>query len=243
MTQALALYSLACFAATFIGGILPIYFGKADSGWLRTFVAFGAGLLLGTALLHMLPHAAELLPHTFGVYTLGGFVLLLGLERFVMIHSCEEHSCNYHTVGMTAFFGLGVHALLEGLALASTVASPTIGPLILVAVLSHKIPEALTLTSLLKMGHKKFSQILLFTLGIALATPLGIFLGVTYLKMVSWDTAAGILLSISAGTFLYIASCDLLPELHRQEGERFRRLLAFLAGIGLCIIGHHLGHA
>ena len=41
-----------------------------------------AGLLLGMSFLHMLPEAAEMLPHTFAFWFLFGFLVLLVLERF-----------------------------------------------------------------------------------------------------------------------------------------------------------------
>ena len=41
----------------------------------------------------------------FGAWMMAGFLLLLVLERFMMVHACEEHGCDYHTVGLAAFVG------------------------------------------------------------------------------------------------------------------------------------------
>ncbi|MCB0417168.1 MAG: ZIP family metal transporter [Bdellovibrionaceae bacterium] len=238
MTTSFWLYAGLTFVTAFIGGILPVFFSFKER-YLRIIVSLGAGLLLGMSLNHMLPEAAELIPEEFGAFFLIGFVLLMLLERFVMIHSCEEHGCDYHTIGLAAFAGLAVHAVIEGLALASTLVALDIGPLILLAVLVHKAPAALTLTSLLKLGGKSKSQIVKFITGIALATPAGMLLATNFFSHEMVSRTAGILLSLSGGTFLYIASCDLIPELHRSNFDKYPRLFAFLAGLGVSFFELH----
>ena len=49
-------------------------------------------------------------------------------------------------------------------------------------------------------------------------------------------------LAISAGTFLYIASSDLLPHLHRKMKEEWVNFIAFLFGIFILSLEavHHL---
>lgn len=238
MTTTFWLYAFLTFITALIGGALPLFFSFKERH-LKVIVSLGAGLLLGMALNHMLPEAAELIPDAFGAYFLMGFVLLMLLERFVMIHSCEEHGCDYHTIGIAAFVGLTIHAIIEGLALASSLVALHIGPLILLAVLVHKAPAALALTSLLKLGGKSRPQILKFITGIALATPVGMLLASTFFAEHIVSRTAGILLSMSGGTFLYIASCDLIPEIHRSNHDKFPRLIAFLIGLSVSFLELH----
>lgn len=242
MTLPLSLCGFLIFLAALTGGLLPLWIKSQNENLLKLFISFGAGLLLSMSFLHMIPEAFHLIPKTFGLWLLVGFCLLLFLERFIMVHACEEHGCHYHTVGIAAFMGLTIHGLIEGFALASSQIVTHLGFLVLIAILSHKAPAGIALTSILKMAGKKPSQILSFNLGVALSGPIGIFLAYWILKSQHYSQAAGILLSISAGTFLYIGACDLLPEIHRTDGEKIKRLISFCLGIFVSILSGYLVH-
>jgi zinc transporter ZupT len=157
-----------------------------------------------------------------------------------MIHACEEHGCDYHTIGLAAFVGLVIHGMIEGFALATSLVVTQIGPLILIAILSHKAPSGFALTSILKLARKGVKQILAFSIGVALSGPFGLFLAYGVLRSDTLPATSGILLSISAGTFLYIGACDLLPELHRTDTEKLRRLGAFFLGLVLSFVSGFL---
>lgn len=243
-SQHLFWYSLSIFVTAFLGGLIPLLVPPHDDHKLKLVVSLGAGLLLGIAFLHMLPESAHLLPHSFGIWFLGGFVLLLVLERFVMVHACEEHGCHYHTVGVTAFLGLAIHGIIEGMALASSLVLPELSMLVLLAVLSHKAPSGFALTSILRLAGKSKWEVILFSAGVALSGPLGLLIAYFFLKNHTYQSTAGALLALSAGTFFYIGACDLLPELHRASGERFKRLTAFLFGLVIsfasgAFLNHH----
>lgn len=236
MNSTFFLYASSVFVTAAAGGIFPLLIPNAKEENLKIFVAVGAGLLLGMGFLHMVPEAAEMLPHTFGIWFLVGFLILLILERFVMVHACEEHGCDYHTIGLAAFAGLAVHGVIEGLALASSLLVSEIGPLVLVGILSHKAPAGFALTSILRLSGKSNAKIIAFVLGVALSGPAGMVLAYVILHKEALHNSAGVLLAISAGTFLYIAACDLLPELHKNDTDKFKRLAAFLFGILLAYI-------
>lgn len=233
-------YSGLIFATSAFGGIIPLLVPHAREDRLKLFVCVGAGLLLGMAFLHMVPEASRLVPGTFGAWFLLGFLLLLVLERFIMVHACEEQGCHYHTVGIAAFAGLAVHGVIEGFALASSLFVSQFGPLLLVAILAHKAPAGFALTSILRLSQKSKRQILLFIFGVSLSGPLGMWLAYALIKHEQLTNTAGVLLSISAGTFLYIGACDLLPELHRSDGEKFKRLAAFLMGLAISFVSGYL---
>ncbi len=244
MNGTFLLYTGLVFLTATAGGIAPLLMPNAHDDKLKLFVSLGAGLLLGMAFMHMIPEAAEMCPHTFGAWFLLGFLILLVLERFVMVHACDEVHCDYHTIGVAAFVGLTIHGIIEGFALASSFLVPSLAPLVLVGILSHKAPAGFALTSILKLSGKSNRQIIAFVLGVAASVPLGCFLAYVILHEEKLQNAAGILLAISAGTFLYIGACDLLPELHRNNDEKFKRLFAFLIGLGVCLFsvgGHHHG--
>jgi zinc and cadmium transporter len=227
------LYGFSIFLAALIGGLLPLFISDKKENLLKLTVAFGAGLLLGMAFLHMVPEAAALAPGKFGYWFMGGFVLLLILERFVMVHACEETHCHYHTIGLAAFVGLTIHGVLEGFALGSTMYASGLAPLVLVAVLSHKIPAGFALTSILRMSTRTTRQIVLFVVGVALSGPLGLALSLGILEAKHMPVVSGCLLAMSAGSFIYIGACDLLPELHREDSEKLPRLACFMIGLAI----------
>lgn len=241
----IVLYSVLIFAMAIAGSVLPLLVPRLNENGLKLFVSFGAGLLLGMSLLHMLPEAAEMLPHTFSGWFLLGFLLLLVLGKFFMVHPCDEQDGHYHTVGLAAFSGLIVHGVIEGFALASSLYVAKLGPLVLLAILAHKAPQGIALTSILKLSRKSNRQIMGFATGVAFSGPLGVLLAYGLIETERLPSAAGILLAMSAGTFLYIAACDLLPELHRSDTEKFKRLGAFSLGLALAyasgsLLGTHV---
>jgi zinc and cadmium transporter len=250
MTLQVCIYAASIFGAAFLGGALPLTMKDLHENHLKLFVTFGAGLLLGMAFLHMLPEAAEMIPSTFGVWLLAGFLVLLVLERFVMVHACDEHGCHYHTIGVAAFAGLCIHGVIEGFALASSLFVGKLGFLVLIAILAHKIPSGVALTSILQLASKPKKQILWFAFGVACSGPLGLILAYNLLIHESIPNAAGALLAMSIGTFIYISACDLLPELHRSDTEKKKRLATFFLGIIVAYVsgyltdlhgGHHHG--
>ncbi|MBI4405200.1 MAG: ZIP family metal transporter [Deltaproteobacteria bacterium] len=223
-------YSLSIFGVALIGGIIPILIPGIREDKLKLFVSLGAGLLLGMAFLHMIPESVEHIPHSFGLWLLVGFLCLLVIERFAMVHACEEHGCDYHTIGIAALLGLTIHGIIEGFALASSLMSG-IAPLVLIAILSHKAPAAFALTSILKLAGRTQTQIVAFTVAVALSVPMGMLAAYTVLESGTVPGFAGILLAMSSGTFIYIGACDLLPELHRTNEDKFKRLGAFSVGL------------
>ena len=233
----LLIYGTAIFLGTFVGGLIPAHFSRISERNLQWGVALGAGLLLGMNLGHMIPEAASLLPASFGYWTLLGFLILLVVERFAMVHACDEKMCNYHTVGMAAFVGLTIHGLIEGGALASSLVVPSIGPLVLVAILSHKLPSGVALASILRLAGMSKTKSLAFLTGVSISGPLGLVVSYLLLSHSTLAATAGVLLSVSAGTFVYIGACDLLPEMHRAGEARGIRLLCFLIGVVLSLLG------
>jgi zinc and cadmium transporter len=111
-----AVAASAVVVLTLVGGLLPLV-REWDRRTIRLLLAFGTGVLLGAAFFHMIPEAATGLGRGVGAPILAGFLAIYVLERFVMVHPCEEQECNFHQMGMAAFVGLTVHALLAAGAL------------------------------------------------------------------------------------------------------------------------------
>jgi zinc and cadmium transporter len=139
-----------------------------------------------------------------------------------------------------AAFGLAIHSLVGGIALASTAAAGSSRALIgvVLATLVHKPADALTIVSLMLRAGASRRRAHLANLAFSSMIPLGValfFLG-TRLVGQSWaGSVAAAALAFSAGTFLCIALSDLLPELQFHEHDRGFLSAALLAGLGLMV--------
>jgi zinc and cadmium transporter len=144
----------------------------------------------------------------------------------------------------SAAFGLAVHSLVGGFALASAVAADFqihgrlggAGVGVFLATLVHKPADALTITALmLRAGATRWTTHLV-NLGFGLMIPVGIglcALGIGGPQPGSIGPATAAALAFSAGTFLCIALSDLLPELHFHSHDRLKLSASLLAGLAL----------
>lgn len=143
-----------------------------------------------------------------------------------------------------AAFGLAVHSLVGGVALASALGADRaarggIGPAawgVFLATVVHKPADALTIVSLmLRAGVPRWVAHGV-NLGFALMIPAGAAVFVVGLRGLGAEATGAITadaLAFSAGTFLCIALSDLLPELQFHEHDRVKLSAALLAGVGL----------
>ncbi len=229
----LIIYSLSIVLTAWVGGVIPLFF-KKNNRILHWFISLGAGVLLGAAFLHMIPEAAELIGPRLGIYVLSGFLLLFLLEKFIMTHPCPSEHCEYHRVGVSAFLGLSLHSLVTGIALGTGILVPKLGLVVFLAIILHKLPASLSLTSLfIKEGYSN-KKLFVYLSAFSLMVPVGAFITLLFLQKTSVQTI-GALTAFSAGTFLHVASDDLLPEVHQHSHDRYSRLAYF--ALGLIVIG------
>lgn len=217
------------FLLSLAGGLLPLV-RAWDKKAIRLLLAFGAGVLLAAAFFHMIPEAIHVLGEEVGAYVLVGFLLIYVLERFVMVHPCGEEECEFHHIGIPAFVGMTIHALIDGLALGAGFAMPELTLAITAAIVLHKLPSAVSLTGILLHCNYKRRRIALFMILFSAAAPLGALLSFTLFSHMTGELLLkGV--AISAGTFLAIATADILPQIHSSPEGRFRNLAALFAGI------------
>lgn len=139
-----------------------------------------------------------------------------------------------------AAFGLALHTLTGGVALAGAVfADHGLGPGsvgVFIATLVHKPADALTIVSLMLRAGVPRGRAHLVNLGFSMMIPLGaalFWVGVGLMGAPMADFVTGNTLAFSAGTFLCIALSDLLPELQFHEHDRWALSTALLAGVAL----------
>ena len=140
-------------------------------------------------------------------------------------------------LGYAAFFGLSVHAFATGLGLsAGRDVEALQGPL-LVSVLSHKAVESFSLCAAFLLTKLPARRILLYVVLFSIVTPLGAYVRTT----VAPDLGAeGLhyLTAFAAGTFLFVALCDLLPEVFHHREDTVAKVGLLAAGIATSLLIH-----
>ena len=227
----LALYLPTLIFISLLGGFLPLMKALSQKT-LALLLSFSAGVLLGAVFFHMIPEAGKFLSDGLGWAVLGGFLLIFILERFVFVHACEERDCDIHQMGIPAFLGISLHSLLDGVALGAGLMIPQLGPVVLLAVIIHKMPDGISISSILLSAGWNRRTVGLLNLLFSLTTPVGALIAYFSLSAVAAESVA-VAIGISAGTFLAIATADILPQVHRIE-ERNPMTLVFLLG-GLAV--------
>ena len=133
--------------------------------------------------------------------------------------------------------GLAVHAFFDGMSIsAATQVKPELGMLVFIAVLLHKIPEGLTVASILKAGEHSHQTALRASLALPLATLAGALIVLLFVSINLH--VIGFLFAFSAGSSVYVGACDLIPEINKSRG-RGAPLVVFI-GMLLFWLGAHL---
>lgn len=208
-------------AATMLGGLLVTGPERISRYRLSHIIAFGAGFMLSAAFVNMLPESMKLIGDDAPMWVLGGYVLAHIFEHAFTPHfHFGEETHTEHlvapAVSTTALVGLGLHSFFDGVAIsAGFLVSTSLGLFIALAVILHKIPEGVTIASVMIAAGRSGRRALSATGILAVATIAGA-LGMGFLQ-----GARGIALAVSCGIAIYVAATDLIPELNQQEEKAY----------------------
>ncbi len=217
--------------ATMAGVYLVHLNEKFTKKYSVLFISFAAGTLLGASFFELIPESFELNDASL-LLILFGFITFYLLENLVVVHICKETDCKIHRIGTMAIIGVGFHSLIDGIIISVGFhISFALGIASAIAVIAHEFPEGIvTYSTLIHSGYDK-TKSLLFSLLVALATPFGAFITLPFIQYFTQQMLGG-LLGLAAGSFLYIASSDLIPETHKK----FNKLNALLVVFGIIFL-------
>lgn len=164
-------------------------------------------------------------------------------------HSTAECHSHGHAHGLSWLgiaIGLSVHTLIDGIALGVSVnaeasratTASLFGLGTFLAIFLHKPLDAVSITSLMKVGGWKKSTINLVNTGFALMCPLGAslaILGVNQFPAFRQEIL-GTALAFSAGVFICISLSDLLPEMEFHSHNKVQLSIALGLGIVLAFV-------
>jgi zinc and cadmium transporter len=259
--QSLALYTGAILAGALAGGALPLFGGVRRSDVLLSFsagVMLGAAffhmlpeaveaggaaalpfVVVGFLLLYLLERSV--LVHVCAEPGPGARMATNGelpvpdahvhARRPVHVHG--DATGRVHSMGLAAFVGMSLHTIVDGFALGAANVEAGLGLLVFLAILAHKIPNAFSLSAILRAEGYTRGRALAMNAAFALMVPLGAGLYVLLRAAVHVDAFTSIALAASAGTFLHLSLSDILPDLHRRGVARWRLSFAVIGGLVL----------
>lgn len=215
-------------------GIFSLLFRE---GWfnkiLILLIGFSAGGLIGGAFLHLLPEALEQgEAQAIFLYLILGFISFFILEKYLHWRHCHEGVCTVHAFTYLNLIGDGIHNFTDGLVIgASFLVSIHFGIITALVIILHEIPQEIGDFGVLVYGGFSKLKALYYNFVIALACILGTAIG--YFISANMHNFSPFLLPFTAGGFIYIAACDLIPELHKESSLKRSTfsLLAFCCGI------------
>jgi zinc and cadmium transporter len=233
-----------------VAGGAAIAHRQWEQRYLKYFVALGAGFMLATALMEMVPESLRLdcVPHPSD--WCGNSSALLVLVGYMMVHFFE-HSITPHFhfgeeihrdefvhahTGYSVLVALLIHTFFDGIAIASGfLVSNWLGWIIFGAIFLHKLPEGFTVASVMLASGRSQRMAAVSSVLLGGATLLGV------LAMTVTQRAVGVGLPLSAGVTIYVAATDLMPEVNKEPGVKMA-LVVFL-GVGAVFLLEHFVHS
>ncbi|KAM7408960.1 hypothetical protein PAMA_002604 [Pampus argenteus] len=163
-----------------------------------------------------------------GVALTFGFTLMFVVDQIGNYFSMHDPTSRLpNSAGITATLGLVIHAAADGFALGAAVATGqvTVQVIVFFAVILHKAPAAFGLVTFLMLAglEKKFIQGHLLAFSAAapvVAITTYFILHASGSSSQSQLSATGVGMLFSAGTFLYVATVHVLPEISSSRTVR-----------------------
>ena len=237
-----AVISVILVSSVSLAGLASFYLDeKRLNSYLHFLVSLSVGAMFGDAFIHLLPeafaHASS--PMETPSYLLAGLFLFFLMEKFLRWRHQHIPHCDscVEPLGYANLVADGVHNFIDGLLIgAAYLISIPIGIATSLAVLMHEIPQEISDFAVLLHAGFSRSRALLLNGFCALLSVVGVLVALAAGGRV--NALAQAMLPITAGGFIYIAGCDLVPELHRQNGVRQSLLqcLGITLGTGVMLL-------
>lgn len=253
----------ALIAASALGAYMP-FIRKLTDKQVHLLVSLSAGIFLGILFFLLVPEAFHECIESFpdvgeedqikyaSIIIMLGFLTIM-LVDIVIKHyhmvscpcECHEDEHKHELTSFSAFIGLSVHAFCDGLVLAATLITNKDGVfgMALVGMCIHKFVVLFSLSSTFLLSEKPKKVIWIYLGSFILITPIAAIISFVLLNGMSVHGMTGIPLAFSAGTFMYVALCNMLPEaFHRKKQDLFAFAMLvvgiLIAAAVFILIGH-----
>jgi zinc and cadmium transporter len=241
---------------TLVGGVLSVLIAATLTQQVlgrvvKNLVSLSVGVLLGTAMLNMLPEAfeSEAGPSALFATLLGGLLFFFLLEKAELYRHGHHHEGDdphhHHDHGFDAeqagrggwsvLLGDSIHNFFDGLIIAAAFLTDVkLGVVTSIAVMAHEIPQEVGDTIvLMNAGFSRAKALAFNALSGAAAVAGGV---VGYFAVGPWQTLFPYLIVFASSSFIYVAVADLLPQLQRRLPFRETAAQLALIGAGLVVV-------
>jgi zinc and cadmium transporter len=228
VTQSALLYGVAAAGANILGAVAVTTHASWSVRALDAMLSFAAGFLISVSLVDLFPES---------IVVAGSIAPAIVLASYVAVH-LTQHTLGRHfhfgeethsvseLVSVSALMGLLMHTFVDGVAVASGMrVSSGLGALVFVAVLLHKFPEGLAISSLFLAAGAGRGKAILAAAALGAMTIAGVLI------TDHWSLLRTYGLAVSAGVTLYVGASNLVPEFQDRPGWRIP--VSFVAGCGL----------
>jgi zinc and cadmium transporter len=228
------------FAALVLDGLAGLSGALLSDRWLikhqAGLIGFAAGAILAAVFLDVLPEAVSEIGTKAFVWSFGGFVAL-AISEWLLGHHHHEPGLASPTLPASLLISDALHNIADGAAVAAAfVVSTKLGVTVALAVIAHEIPQEIGDYAVLRAARWPRGKALLALAGVQFTA----FLGAVAVLLAAHEVGqvTAIILSIAAGTFLYIGATDLLPDVQsgKTMSNRAERMLGFVSGIFLMAV-------
>jgi len=242
--------------ATFLGGLLSVLIAASLTvtvltRMVRHLVSLSAGVLLATALLHVLPEAfsSQASPHGLFATLLAGLMFFFLLEKVELYrhthhHEGDGHHHHHHfdaeqagRGGWSVLVGDSIHNFCDGIIIAAAFLADTqLGIVTSLAIIAHEIPQEVgDYIVLLNAGFSR-AKALFYNAVSGLSAVVGGLVG--YVIVGPWEALFPYLLVIASSSFVYVAVADLIPQLQQRMSlkDTAAQLAWLAAGMAMIVL-------
>lgn len=223
--------SLVSFIGVFFMGLKEAVVGRI----LMVLVGFASGSLLGAVFFDLIPEAVET-GQAIWIYIVAGILIFFVMEKFLYWRHCHDENCEVHNFAYLNIIGDGIHNFIDGMLIAAGfLTSASLGFTTTLAVMFHEIPQELGDYGVLLYGGFGSRKALAYNFLSAITAIAGALVTYLLVEGSNVQVLAELLVPFAAGGFIYIATTDLMPELHKrtQVKDSVIQMVALLLGITL----------
>lgn len=215
---------LSLFLSVIIGYGVAYGLKTRETSRFNLLLSFSGAFLLSVTVFEYLPELYQSSQESLGIFIMGGILLQLVLDFFSKgaEHGHIHLETDHRSFPFALFISLSIHALLEGIPVASS-------DHILYGVLIHKVPIAAILGIFLIKSKFKPWMTLLFLSGFALMTPLGSYLS-QHLPQI--QEYLPYLNALVVGIFLHV-STTILFESNKNHSFNLIKLLTVILAMAI----------
>jgi len=241
------LYSLASVLIVSIVSLVGVITLSIKVEKLRKFliymVSFAAGALLGDAFMHLLPEVVEEAGFKLSIslYILLGIGISFIIEKVVHWHHFHFplEKGHIHPFAIMTLVGDMTHNFIDGLIIAASyMVNIPVGIATTTAVVLHEIPQEISDFAILLHGGFTRAKALFYNFLTALTAVLGAIVGLLISSRI--DGTITFFAAFAAGSFIYIAGSDFIPELHKGKFDWRTSLLQFAAIVSGVLVMYFL---